>query len=243
MLLKLNTLRQKLAEDSALANGCIIDTNVLFAATFELDPFNDWAEEVFNELNSLKIPIFTNINIRSEFIELNRRVLIPYGLRDLYETWGNELDPKVEHSLKSLKTRMKTALDEGKVFKISDAETKRYRVLLNEHARANHLLSWDGFCEVHFRPYITKVWDKAISMYNVQSLGTREIETKKYFNENPKWIDMVDIVGRTGIGTSDAMIINLFLKSKLPLIVTADADVRDSVASMMPKNKFILAPH
>jgi hypothetical protein len=53
---------------------------------------------------------------------------------------------------------------------------------------------------------------------------------------------MVDIVGKFGVGSSDAMIINLFVESKLPLIVTSDRDVAKAVLGLNLPGKYILAP-
>lgn len=64
--------------------GCVVDTNVLFAASFPLDAFNEWAESLVALLHKLEIPLFTNINVRSEFIDLCRRVMIPEGLVGLH---------------------------------------------------------------------------------------------------------------------------------------------------------------
>jgi hypothetical protein len=52
---------------------------------------------------------------------------------------------------------------------------------------------------------------------------------------------MLEIVGRTGIGTADAMIVNLFEKSTLPIMITADGDVRDAVISVV-SGRYIVAP-
>ena len=40
---------------------------------------------------------------------------------------------------------------------------------------------------------------------------------------------MVKIVGLSGIGSSDAMIINLFQESKIPLMITADVVVKNNI--------------
>jgi predicted nucleic acid-binding protein len=78
MKLALNDLAATFkAHKESFEKGCMVDTNALFAAAFPLDHHNEWAEKVFDELHRLDIPIYTNLNIRSEFIELSRRVLIP----------------------------------------------------------------------------------------------------------------------------------------------------------------------
>ena len=53
---------------------------------------------------------------------------------------------------------------------------------------------------------------------------------------------MVDIIGRFGIGSADAMIINFFLCSKFPVIVTGDEDMAYAVERLARGDKYILMP-
>ncbi|MFA6236240.1 MAG: hypothetical protein WC635_02845 [Bacteriovorax sp.] len=73
--------------------------------------------------------------------------------------------------------------------------------------------------------------------------GTRVIESKEFFDKHPLWENMVKIVGPSGIGSSDAMIINLFQESKIPLKITADVGVKNTLLDFMPTEKFVLAPN
>ena len=104
MILKLDEISKTLSTVKSLGLGCIVDTNVVFAATFPQDSHNEWSEKVFQELQALDIPVFTNINIRSEFIDLNRRVLISEGLLEFYNDLRGNLNFEIEHKLKSLRT-------------------------------------------------------------------------------------------------------------------------------------------
>lgn len=60
----------------SLQRGCIVDTSILFAASYPPDEFNTEAEELFDFLLDLEIPAYTNVNIRAEFINLHMRVMI-----------------------------------------------------------------------------------------------------------------------------------------------------------------------
>lgn len=242
MQISVDQLREYSSKKANLKKGCIVDTNVLFAAAYDLDPFHEWASDVFEELRQNNIPAFTNLNVRSEFIELNRRVFIAEGLMVFYKDWRGEIELKLSNKLKSLETRIDDALKEKRVFKLSDQEIKQFKFLINENSKINGTPSWTVFCVKYFEPYITAVWDQTVSALKIQFLGTREIESNQYFDGHPKWEEMLSIVGRYGIGTADAMIINLYLKSKLSVIATADLDVRDTVVDMASPDKFVLAP-
>jgi predicted nucleic acid-binding protein len=243
MLISVEDLATKIVADPSLKQGCIVDTNVLFAASFPLDTHNEWAEKVFAQLCALDIPIFTNVNIRSEFIELNRRVLIPECLIDMYSDLSGALDPEIEQSLKSLKTRKDKSAHENKTFKLGDSDIKKYRYLLEAFHHPSGLNGWELFCNDYFHSYIQNVWEDAISELKIKFLGTRETEKSEFFDKPLDWSKMVDIVGRYGIGSSDAMIVNMFLQSKLPLIITTDRDVRDAVVSQKSVRKYVLAPN
>jgi hypothetical protein len=76
----------------------------------------------------------------------------------------------------------------------------------------------------------------------IQFLGTRAIESRDFFERDPEWNEMVQIMGRSGIGSSDAMILNLFVCSRLPLIVTTDEDVAYTLERLGTAGKYVLAP-
>ncbi len=244
MIVRLDDIPQILERDPGLKTGCIIDTNVLFAASFPLDTYNEWAEKLFGILHGLGIRIFTNVNVRSEFIELNRRALLPEGLIDFYEELNGQLVPEVELKLKSLKTRKETAAKGNKTFKLSDYDIKEFRRLLSSYTHPTGKNGWDLFCRDYFHPYMKNVWEDAVSTLNISFLGTRNIDDKTLFDGHPTWDDMIDVLGRSGMGSTDAMIVNLFLKSKLKMIVTTDSDIPGAIMDFLPagSSRYILIP-
>ena len=50
-----------------LRNGCLLDTNILVSASLPIDPRNESAERLIEELRRLQIPMFSNINILRSF--------------------------------------------------------------------------------------------------------------------------------------------------------------------------------
>ncbi len=62
--------------DKANRLGCFVDTSVLFSETYPLDRLNEESDRAFDVLVDLDVPVFTNINVRAEFLEAHRRVLI-----------------------------------------------------------------------------------------------------------------------------------------------------------------------
>jgi hypothetical protein len=234
MEIRISELEKQIQTHPELKKGCIVDTNIVFAFSFPLDTFNEWAEEVVSTLHKLNIPIYTNLNVRSEFIDLNRRVMIPEGLVDFYEEIDGSFDEgTVIAKLKSLKTRKRKAEDEGRTFKLSDSEIKQYSELLNSIPWVDGESNWTLFCRDYFAPYIDDVWERAVKRMKINFLGTREIESKEFFNK-------VKIVGISGLGSSDAMIVNLFQESNIPLMITADVAVKNTLLEFMASDKFVI---
>ena len=239
MRIELSDLSKLVSEKPEFKLGCIVDTNALFAAAMPLDRLNEWAEAAFKELRALEIHTFTNINIRSEFMDLQRRVLIPEGLVTFYDQpCGETMDGHLKTQLRLLKTSKDKSKD--KLFKFNDQQMKKYRNILKELPGPNGMNSWDWFCENFLHPFIVNVWEENIAFLKVKFVGTRAIESREYFDRDPSWKDMTDIIGRFGIGSSDAMIINFFLCSQFPLIVTGDEDVAYAVERLSGGKKFIL---
>jgi hypothetical protein len=244
MRISVNDLPQLISQHPELKMGCVVDTNAFFAATMPLDRLNAWAEEAFLHLRTLDIPTFTNINIRSEFLDLQRRVLVPEGLVTLHDTMiqaGKAMDLELRTQLRSLKTQKDGAATSNKLFKFNDQQMKKYRTIMQRIPVTQDTNAWDAFCRDFLHPFIKDVWDENIDTFDIQFIGTRGIESRQYFRSTPSWQDLTDIIGRFAIGSADAMIINFFLCSKFPLIVTGDEDVAYAVERLSGE-RYILVP-
>jgi hypothetical protein len=210
MEIKISDLEKLVEKYPELKRGCIVDTNVLFAGSYPSDIYNDWADDVFKTLNRFNIPAFTNLNVRSEFLDLHRRILIPEGLVDFYDDLSESLDGKIYEKLKYLKRRAKDARDQDRGFKLNDSEIKEFMELFGHEPRPEGVSGWTAFCKSYFAPYVTGVWEDAVKELKINFLGTREIESKEFFDKHPSWDNMIKILGDSGIGSADAMILNLF---------------------------------
>lgn len=230
------------SDPTSLLKGCLIDTSALFAAAMSHDTYNDWAEELFDILHKNKIPIYTNVNIRSEFLDLNRRVLIPECLIELYDDLIDSIEPELKAKLKSLKQRFENAKKDEKILKLNEQEIKTWRDKLDEFILPTTELSgWEVFCRDYLDRYFTDLWEETVEMLKIEFLGVHEIDQKNQFNQRPEWKNVPKIIGSTGIGSSDAMIVNLFLSSKMDYLATTDNDIRKAVG-LFAKNKKVIIP-
>ncbi len=151
-------------------NGVFVDTSVLFSATYDLDIFNEKVAFLFGKFSDYNIPIYANVNIRSEFIELHRRVLIAESLIDLLEDLGSSLSDEINYKLKSVKTRYRKAIDEERIFRLSDSEIKKIRSLFSKHKNSSKD-GWEAFCDNYLSGRIESLWLQAEEKFNLHFLS------------------------------------------------------------------------
>lgn len=232
---QLGTLLEKYPE---IKNGCLLDTNILISASLPIDPRNDAAEELIAELERLEIPVFSNVNIRSEFLEIQRRVLIPECLIEFYEN-DYDLDSFVDQKLKSVQTSYRKSLDNKKIYKFSDDRIKEFRELLSA-TTINGKNGWLYFCETYLAPQILAVWDEVVELCGLNFIKIRDGEDHPLLTSKVSWSGVNDLIGNYGIGSSDAMIVNLLLSSRLKIVATSDGDIQYLGKVLNKKYKLVL---
>lgn len=240
-IIRFSDLLKTTSAQPSVKNGCFVDTSILFAASYPPDEFNTQAEEIFDFLAELEVPVFTNVNVRSEFIDLHRRVMIPDGLGDLYTAYGKSLDGVLYAKLQSINTSLTTARNTGKPFKFDENQIKSWRHLLqSRQLKGNN--GWLQFCADFLQNKIEAIWDKTCDELGVNFFSLRNTDQSDWLAGELRWEDMASIVGRFGVGSFDAMIINLFLNSKFSLMVTADRDLAYVIEALKPEQKFVCVP-
>jgi len=228
------------AKKNSLA-GCLVDTSILFALSYPLDLFNEDAETAFNILAKQSIPVFSNVNVRTEFIELHRRVAIPEGLIDLLQDAEASLDLELAQQLKSLRTRYRNAQAEDKSFLLSDKEIKKYRRLLIKY-QGDGKDGWEQFCEDYLIGIIQQEWAITEDQWNLNFFTLRSNEKHPLIISDVTWEDMVQLVERFGLGSMDAMILNLFNCSTLGILLTADSDLAYAAQKLNMSGKYVFVP-
>ena len=222
--------------------GCLVDTNILFAANFSLDHFHEAAVEIFETLIDENIPRFANVNIRSEFINLSRKVVIAQALLDLFHHIGTDLPQKVYDKLRSIKARSALKEKENALFRLQDKEIEEIRNLFSSYHPTTEQDLWDWFCEDYLKGKLSAEWVWVEKDFGINFLTLRYTENSDHLENELKWDDAVSIIEKTGIGSADAMIVNLLIQSKYSFIVSADADIVFALKKINPKNKFVIAP-
>lgn len=237
-LISIDQLENLILTNPNFKNGCLLDTNVLVAASLSIDPMNEAAEILVSKLAKLNIPLYSNVNIRSEFLEIHRRVLIPECLVEFYETQIH-LEDMLAAKLKSVQTSYRKSLENKKVYKFSDDRIKEFRVLLSTRS-INDINGWFYFCEKFLMPQLSVVWDEVVRLCSLHFIKIRDGEKHSLLMKQVLWDGVTDLMGKYGLSSADSMILNLFLSSRLSLVATADGDIQYIADEIRKQDKFIL---
>lgn len=65
-----------------LKRGIVLDTNVLVSGTYDLDIFHEVTKVFVDQVIDNNIPFFCNVNVRSEFLEIHRRIIFTEAILD-----------------------------------------------------------------------------------------------------------------------------------------------------------------
>lgn len=226
---------------SHISNGCLVDTSILFAGSFDLDQFNTEAVEIFDFLGEINVPLFANVNIRAEFIDLHRRVMIPEGLASLFAIEGKTLPTELYTQLQSVYSKLNKAKTDGRSYKFNEDNVSEWRRRLRGYEGKDRD-GWRMFCQSFLQGKIENIWDEVCELLKINFISLRGGENAEWLENNLSWEDMASIVGEYGIGSFDAMIINLFLNSHFSALITSDKEIAYVLAQIQPENKFVVVP-
>tara|TARA_B110001454_G_scaffold28073_1_gene27440 strand:+ start:32321 stop:32914 length:594 start_codon:yes stop_codon:yes gene_type:complete len=189
-----------------------------------------------------KVPLYTNVNIRSEFINQARKVVVVHALLDLFSDAGTDLPVEVYNKLRSLKTRSDGKETANLLFKINDDEIEQIRNLLTKYSPTPTQDLWDWFCEDYFKGKLAAEWDWVEKDFGINFLTLRYSEDSAHLENGLSWNDAIAIVEKTGIGSADAMIVNLLTQSKYQFLASADSDIAFAMKKLSLRDKFVVVP-
>lgn len=238
-VISIDQLEQLAAQKDTFKNGCLHDTNILISISLPIDPKNSAAEELVQRLSKLNIPLYSNVNIRAEFLEIQRRVLIPETLIEFYESNSEGIDEVLTAKLRSIQSSYREAIKNKKVYKFSDDRIKEMRTLLSTYIFGEKN-AWMYFCENFLAPQLESVWDEVVQICHLNFIKIRDGEQHPLLTSKISWDGVTHIMGKYGLGSADSMILNLLLSSKLEIVATADGDIQYIVDSLKDQGKFVL---
>jgi hypothetical protein len=239
MLKGFSSLKDFLARERV--GCCFVDTTVLFSASYPFDLFNGESVRAFEHFSELKIPVFTNVNVRAEFLENHRRVLIAECLIDFLEDMGPQLDGPLAEKLKSHRTSYRRKLEEEKSAKMEISQIKMFRRLMSDYGSQKRD-GWEAFCRSYLMDKLGPLWSEAQKELDLNFISLQSEDDSPYLNERPKWERAVELMGCYGLASSDAMILNMFLCSTVPILLTADTEMAECADKESKGKKQIFIP-
>lgn len=202
--------------------GCLADTGFLYGVSDIDDRFYKQALEVFEVFEEQDIPIHTNVIGRMEFVDLVFRKQLTIGAISLFES----MSPQTEHKnlfdfLKKIRDDNTAAKRSNQSYKIGENQLKKLRAKIENSAGA---AGWKSFCSKYAGQMLLNEWkilEEELGLYFIEAL---EGQITDLIPTPLHWSDMIQTMGELGIRGPDAMIINLFKASALPLLITTDKD-------------------
>jgi predicted nucleic acid-binding protein len=221
--------------------GCFADTSFLYGIAYDDDRLHEKANAVLDQLSENSVPIYANVISRMEFVDLILRKQMTSAcislFGQLHRTSSNET---LFNLLKNIRDK-DTAARGTESYKINESHFKKLRKLIVE---ATADTDWKSFCGKYVGTTLLPEWQFLEEELGLNFIEILEGSTSEFFNETLLWNDMVQIMGKNGMRGPDAMILNLFLKSKFPLLISGDSDFetyfKDSVGSTTDKAILIL---
>ncbi len=228
-----------------LKNGILIDTNILVAATYELDEFHDSAMNFIDSIIGHEIPIFCNVNIRAEFLEIHRRILFSEAILDFEKQCKKALlPPDLANDLSAFRTRYERRLTlkpDKTPIKLSDSEIKDFRIKMVLIQGVQKDL-WSELCEDRIGSKLSEVWEETEEKLGLNFLSLRKEDQDKHLHQKTEWIGVMELISRFGLSSSDAMIFNMFLSSKFEAIASSDIDIALTIENLKLTDKHAVIP-
>lgn len=222
--------------------GCFADTGFLYAVSYQDDRLYDVASQVHDLLAERKIPIHANVITRMEFVDLIFRKQITFGAMQLFDSVKAGPVPRsLFNLLKDIRDKNTASQKEKKSYKIDEHRLKRLR---KELEQALEIMSWKKFCKTYAGKMLVSEWTLLEQELGLNFVEVMEGGVSDEIESPLLWKDMVEVMGEYGLRGPDAMIVNLFSKSKFPVLITADSDfescLSDPLVSASDKTIFLL---
>lgn len=224
-------------------NGSFLDTNFLIGLLHNEHEFNKSCEACFKILAEKKCKLYVTHTIKVEFLDFQRRYLLSKKLEEVSRGAGHWYK-RTSPAFKAFAlAAIQTIEEESRIKMLVDKEIKKLRQKIYPSSNGM-LVGWVAFCNFFLNSDLNKSWRNVIDTLGVNYLNLRseELAEGSYLLKKVDWDDMIKIVGSTGVGTHDAMIVNAFNCSKFEIIISTDLDVAYAIGSDKKNTKVCALP-
>lgn len=229
-------------KNHSVKTGCLADTGFLYALSYDDDRLFEHANDVHDLLCDYKIPIYSNVISRMEWIDLIFRKQVTLGCVQTFKYASVQSSHKpIYKLLKDIRDKDSAAQNNKESYKVDEGRLKKIRkLLINEYG----VIDWADFCSKYVDEKLTNEWQSIEADLGLNFIEVMEGKLTNLFESELNWKDMVAIMGKQGLRGPDAMIVNCFDKSKFELLITSDGDFEycftDPIQQMSSKSILIL---
>ena len=225
----------------SLKNGLVIDTNVLVSATYDSDPFYDLTNDFLDFVIENDVPLFCNVTVRTEFLEIHRRIIFSEILFDFADTAN--LPMTLASQLGKWKKNNQTRKDSGKTpLRLSESDIKKVKLEMMKISSGDSDV-WSILCQKKIGNKLGDLWQQTVDGFGLNFLSVRTEDIPEHLNKAPDWGDVIRLIEQYGLSSSDAMILNMFFVSKFNALITSDQEVAVTFKKIQAKEKICFVPH
>ena len=233
----------------------IVDANVIIAYRDKNHKDHETIREFFRDLakDTKKILLFTTVTTKSEFLEYYRRKIITEAMLAIYkrnrekQIVSDRVKQEIENQIRARNLRQNREIEKQEQFEkklqaqsidtteldvegfsidanyFKDSEIK----LIKKAFRARDVQQETGWLKICSVMLVDRMheYEKLLDEF-CHYLTTRDEVSKAYFiREDVEWRKATQICAETGMGYSDAMILNMANHTSIKNIVTLDFDL------------------
>jgi predicted nucleic acid-binding protein len=218
----------------------LADTSFLIATSDRDHKFHEDASFLCEKFAEYDVKIFVNVTARSEFIDYHRRVVLTETLMDmlaLTSPW--KISKVVREELKSQRGWLDNELHKGRDALLNDSRIKECKQVFLPRTHSGQI-GWLEICKEFLSGKLLKVWEELSSNFDLNYVDMRSAGSGDLFRKVLQWESVYRLAEETGLGSQDAMILNLFDCSVFPMLVTMDFDLAYGVlGSVADKTVFV----
>lgn len=237
----------------------ILDTNILIAYFDEDHRQFDIVNEFLNRLDEVTdVDFFSTVTVKSEFLDYRRRFHLTDGLLSLVDehAMGLGLSLAAKAGINTQKAQLTRRRNpnpgELPVENEFDIETNPAKRLfydteiknIKKSFRAKDVQDekgWVAVCRTYLREKLIQDEELVDSFTSYLSTRNEDHKTKYFDNKEIKWNEATNLCASTGMGYSDAMILNVLKSTTIPYLATLDFDLVYGTSVNVP-GKTVLTP-
>ena len=233
----------------------IVDANVIIAYRDKNHREHETVREFFRDLNLItkNIFLFTTVTTKSEFLEYYRRKILTEAILAIYkrnrekQIISDRVKQEIENQIRARNLRQNREIEKQEQFEkklqsqsidTTDLDVEGFSIDANyfkdseiksikKAFRARDVQQETGWLKICSVMLVGKMheYEKLLDEF-CHYLTTRDEISKAYFiKEDVEWRKATQICGETGMGYSDAMILNMANHTSIKNIVTLDFDL------------------